>query len=246
MIDWHCHLLPGIDDGPATVEESVEMARYLVHEGYHAVCCTPHLIKGSFEAGNSQVLATLAVLRQELLARKIDLKLLPGREYYLDEFLPEYLKNPLPIGETHFLLLEIPNFAPTALVRQSCYEIKGSGYTPMIAHPERCIHFAASEEHPISTIRKKWNAFRGKINGSATSFETEDVPLPTYLSDIGCLFQGNLGSFVGQYGEKVRRSAELLDQAGVYTHFGTDLHAVPADKIFKIPVKTGFSQKQSL
>ena len=93
MIDWHCHILPGIDDGPATMDEAVEMANALRQAGYATVYCTPHLIKGSFEADNVTVRSTLAALQAELARQRIELLLLPGREYYLTSFSWNTSKN---------------------------------------------------------------------------------------------------------------------------------------------------------
>ena len=120
MIDWHCHLLPGIDDGPSTMDEAVEMAKYLANVGYHTVYCTPHLIKGSYEADNDAVRAALNALQAELKNQQTELKLFSGREYYLDEFLPSFLKDPIPLGETSFLMLEIPDHIPQKYLREIC------------------------------------------------------------------------------------------------------------------------------
>ncbi|OPY83115.1 MAG: Tyrosine-protein phosphatase YwqE [Smithella sp. PtaU1.Bin162] len=228
MIDWHCHLLPGIDDGPATLDEAVNMARFLYQEGYRIVYCTPHLVKGSFEADNAAVRAALDALRAELVRKYMPLQLFPGREYCVDEFLPEYLKDPLPLGETRFLLLEIPGYTPPAYVRETCYRIKLSGYIPMIAHPERCIHFEAPDHKPARGIRRQLSILNFKLLISNYS-NSADTSLLSYLIDIGCMFQANLGSFAGMYGDRIKRNAVRLKQAGLYTHSGTDLHAVPAE-----------------
>lgn len=229
MTDWHCHLLPGIDDGPDTLEEALEMANFLSQSGYKTIYCTPHMVKGSFEAGNAVVLSVLHALQKEINQKKIRIRVLPGREYYLDEFFPDYMKDPLSLGETRFLLVEIPNFIPKLFVREACFMIKRRGYFPMIAHPERCVHFAEPDLKKINFFTKKWNALRGKSWRQTSKCSEENSSLLSYLQNIGCLFQGNLGSFTGLYGNGVRRSAEQLKRLKVYTHWGTDLHTVPAD-----------------
>jgi protein-tyrosine phosphatase len=225
LIDWHCHLLPGIDDGPATVDEAIEMAKYLAKAGYNTVYCTPHLIKGSYEADNDAVRAALNALQAELKNQQTELKLFSGREYYLDEFLPSFLKNPIPLGETSFLMLEIPDHIPQKYVREICYRIKASGYIPMIAHPERWAHLEPSKQKQVTGISKRWNAFSSKLRRSNLKEYSEGFSLLNYLRDIGCVFQGNTGSFTGLYGEKIMTNAVWLKRQEIYTHYGTDLHA---------------------
>ncbi len=226
MIDWHCHLLPGIDDGPATMDEAVEMARALRQAGYATVYCTPHLVKGSFEADNVTVRTTLAALQAELARQRIELLLLPGREYYLDEFLLEYLKEPLPLGNERFILIEIPNHIPTEFVKETFYRIKCSGYVPMVAHPERCAHFAKpgkQKEGRFKTLSSMFRAFNA--TSDARHSKCEEASLLAYLKDIGCVFQGNLGSFAGMYGERVRQNGVYLKKMEIYSHYGTDMHS---------------------
>lgn len=226
LTDWHCHILPGIDDGPATMDESIEIARGLRLAGYTTVYCTPHLVRGSYEADNAMVIATLTALQAELVQQRIGLQLLPGREYYLDEYLIEYLKDPLPLGDTKYILIEIPNHMPVAFIKETCYRIKCDGFVPMIAHPERCMHFAVQSQKPAGNL----NRILGLFNGSNSKLKTQnskfdEASLSGYLKEIGCRFQGNLGSFVGRYGEVVRTSAEHLRANGLYTCFGTDAHS---------------------
>lgn len=249
MIDWHCHLLPGIDDGPATMDEAVEMAAALAQRGFTSVCCTPHLLKGCYEADNATVRGVLAALQTEVNRRGIPLRLLAGREYYQDEFLAEQLHSPLLLGETRFLLIEIPGHSLPDLVKEACYRITGRGFIPMIAHPERCRLFDFSEPR-VGELRKMFDVRRSMLDAikntlhrhsglpgrrSQTSNIEPRTPsskprtsnsLLEYLIDLGCAFQGNLGSFAGGYGERVKQRAEKLREAGIYTHFGTDAHTV--------------------
>jgi len=218
-VDWHCHLLPGLDDGPATMDDSVAMAVALRKAGFASVYCTPHLIKGGFDADNEAVRTAVAALQKRLNAENINLELFPGREYYLDEFLPDYLKDPLPLGDTRFLMIEIPNYTPDQLARETCFRIKRSGFIPLIAHPERCSLFAPPEKRETAWFRF-FNSQR-KAEGS----KPKELSLLDYLKDLGCAFQANLGSFAGWYGPQVQQTANSLKEKKVYTHFGTDLHS---------------------
>lgn len=220
MIDFHCHLLPNIDDGPDRIDDSVAMAAALRDAGFKTVYCTPHLIKGSFEADTQTVRTAVSILQTRLLAENIDLELLPGREYYLDEFLLNYLKDPLPLGQTRYIMVEIPSHASTEFVKETCFRIKCSGFIPMIAHPERCSLFAVPKKQTSS-----WFRFSTSRKNNAAS-KPEDPILLDYLKDLGCAFQGNLGSFAAWYGPEVQQSANYLKKKEIFTHFGTDAHSL--------------------
>jgi protein-tyrosine phosphatase len=226
VTDYHCHLLPGIDDGAATLEEAIAMARTLCSAGFTTVCCTPHLIKGAYESSAAGIRERTKQLQLQLAAESISLQLIPGAEYYLDEYLLDLLHDPLPIGESQLLLVEIPSQAPIEFVKQICYRIKGSGYLPLIAHPERCTLL-----EPKSTAPDKKGLWFSLFN---SKLKTQNSTLLNYLLEIGCKFQGNLGSFAGLYGERVRRKAEEFLSAGVYTHFGSDLHSAGQSDILAV------------
>ena len=221
ITDWHCHLLPGLDDGPATIEEALEMAAALKEAGFGAVYCTPHLIKGAFDADNGAVLATLADLQFRLKDENIDLSLLPGREYYLDDFLFDHLKNPLTLGGTRYVLVELPAQIGPEIVKDAFFKLKCRGFVPMIAHPERSSLFSEPQK-----AKKSWlDLFSGKGRGASPGSNGNGVCLVDYLKDLGCAFQGNLGSFTAFYGPDVQKTAGYLKGNGVFTHFGTDAHS---------------------
>jgi len=227
MIDFHSHILPGLDDGPTTIEESVEMAAALCKTGFTAVYCTPHLIKSVYEANNESVRAALVALQARLNNENISLELFPGREYYLDEYLLEYLKDPLPLGETNFILMEIPIHIPPEFIKETCFKIKCRGFIPMIAHPERCELFGIPEKR-----EKAWFRFTNSQRKDEGS-KPNGSSILDYLKDIGCAFQGNLGSFLGLYGSQAQKTANSLRKMGVYTHYGNDLHSRAGIKYLK-------------
>jgi protein-tyrosine phosphatase len=231
MIDFHCHLLPGLDDGPENIDESVEMAIALQKAGFTTVYCTPHLMKGVYEANNEEVHASLDALQARLNKKNIGLQLFPGREHYLDEFLFDYLKNPMPLGNTNFIMLEIPRNIQLEVIKETCFRIKIGGFIPMIAHPERGDFFTMLQKQA-----------KTRIHFFKTEQKTEKSELSTYLTDLGCAFQGNLGSFIGLYGSKAQKRANSLKKMAVYTHFGTDAHSLQAMTLLNLSsvgVKSG-------
>lgn len=228
MIDFHCHILPGIDDGPETIEESIEMAAALRDVGFSSIYCTPHFLKGCFEADPQAIRAAVSVLQMRLDAENINIELFPGREYYLDEFSGNILKDPLPLGNTKYLMIEIPNSMSAEYVKETFFRIKCGGFIPMIAHPERCRFFTTDQKEKKSRF---W--FPGLKRRDADSKE-EGNGLIRYLKDIGCAFQGNLGSFGGLYGPEVKQTANQLMEQGLFTHFGTDSHSMRSITYLKI------------
>jgi protein-tyrosine phosphatase len=213
------------------MEEAVEMAVALHRAGFSTVYCTPHMVKGTFEVDNATVRRTLAALRTELSRRRIDLQLLPGREYYLDEFFTDHLKDPLLLGETRLILVEVPGNLQAAFIKETFFRLRSAGYTPLIAHPERC-RLLELPEPPHKGLSSILNTISSKLK--TKNSEPEKASLLTYLREIGCKFQGNLGSFAGFYGERVRRQAEQYRSAGLYTHYGSDLHSIRQQDILAV------------
>ena len=140
-IDYHCHILPGIDDGPAEMGESQEMARALSAAGFATVCCTPHRIRGVYETTSAQVRGATRQLQEALDEAGIPMNLVPGGEYYLDEFLLEHLAEPLLLPDNLFLV-EVSSRVPAQFIIETLYQVIRKGLTPLIAHPERCELFA--------------------------------------------------------------------------------------------------------
>jgi protein-tyrosine phosphatase len=193
FVDIHCHLLPGLDDGPADEAESLEMARILASAGFSEVYCTPHLIRGAYDNPPERVRDAVAALQKTLDRAQVPLKLHPGTEYYLDEYLPLYLNDPLTIGGS-FLLVESPSRVDPAFLLDSIYQVVRKGLTPILAHPERCAVLDPDKE----TVKR--------------------------LGEMGCLFQQNIGSFAGIYGEHVRLRALAYLKNGLCGRAATDAH----------------------
>lgn len=217
MIDWHCHLLPGIDDGAPDLEEALAMARSLAAAGYRQICCTPHSMYGVYDNDRQRVEQALAELQRELDAAAISLQLLPGMEYYLDEYFPAQLANPVPLGSTRLLLVEIPSRAHPEMIRESLFQIVRQGLVPLLAHPERISSLRWTDIRPRGGL---WNRLASRLTAPSTEaqFDLHD------LRSLGCQFQGNLGSLGGYYGAEVKSRAQALLQGGFYHRFGTDGH----------------------
>lgn len=196
--DYHCHILPGIDDGAQTLEEAVFLAEKLVDFGYGRAICTSH---SSFKFHNTpaSVNAACAQLREELDRRDIPLELVPSMEYrIIPETWPEVRANDwLMPWEGNHLLVELPISKPEKIGRLVALEEMRSlieeGWKPVLAHPER--YWYLSGEDYLRFKR------------------------------LGVEFQRNLGTLEGLYGPEVQQRARILDAQGLYDRVGTDTHS---------------------
>ncbi len=228
MVDWHCHILPSVDDGAADMGQSVAMASALSAAGYDTVYCTPHMMRGSYEVSNEVVRLKTWELQERLEQERIPLKLIPGREYCLDEYLIDLLAEPITLGENRQVLIELLPNSSAEMVRHLMYGVVRAGFVPVVAHPER------SPLLEVPVLKKNRRGFLSFFSNMFTGADDEyDGALPEssgnglldYLRDLGCCFQGNLGSFSGYYGSKVMAVAQTMKQIGIYDRFGTDLHS---------------------
>lgn len=222
MIDFHCHILPGLDDGAATLDESLEMAQILSASGFTRVCCTSHHMRGAWNVSSEKIVDAMKSLQQEIDQAGIALQLLAGREYYLDEFLLADLNQTLllPGGR---ILVEFPSRGASDHVRTILYQIVRRKIVPLIAHPERTPLLTSALPRKSGLIAKISGLFTPQQSSSANAPATGS--LLSYLQEIGCGFQGNLGSFAGIYGDQVKNNAIALLKSGIYTHLGSDAHS---------------------
>ncbi len=195
MVDLHCHLLWGLDDGARTLEDSLEMARALVDLGFTTVAASPHA-RPEY-AGRDQALLRLNEVQSELSARGIALELLPNAEnYLLDERFVSGITSPEArrLGDGAYVLVEAPYTSPVPALTEIIFRVKLKGVTPLIAHPERCFEF-----------EKKGRA-------------AEAVR-------AGARLQLDVGALTGRYGKQAQKLACAFLDEGLYAVAATDLHA---------------------
>ncbi len=235
MIDFHCHILPGLDDGPIDVSESIIMAARLAGFGYKAVCCTPHCIKGYYDFGPQKVREATLMLQADLDNADIHLDLWPGMEYMLDENFAECADNLVPLGPTRLVLCEAPQQAHHECVQAGLKLIVDKGFVPLIAHPERTQYFyeMLTEQRTQGADRKRnFEEDKSKFNitnlwpfkKNNSKFKIQNSKLSDTDLPGGVLFQANLGSFTGYYGPQVQSRAYELLKLGVYSAIASDLH----------------------
>lgn len=139
MIDLHCHILPGIDDGAKTLGESLQMARIAVADGIHTLACTPHIYPGMYMNDGPGIAHACRRLQAELDRHGIALKLVVGADVHLVPDLIDGLKSgrvPTLNGSRYFLL-EPSHTTPPPRLEDAVFNLIVAGYTPIITHPER-------------------------------------------------------------------------------------------------------------
>ncbi len=141
MIDLHCHILPGLDDGPATIEESLAMAEIAVADGITTIIATPH-IQGP-EPTAAKVKATAETLNRALQEKNITLEIIPAAEVYA--MTSPTLLSDRTINNSNYVLIEFPLTHLPAEAGRVIFDLRVNGYRPIIAHPERIPNVI---EHP--------------------------------------------------------------------------------------------------
>ncbi|MDI7266923.1 MAG: protein tyrosine phosphatase [Myxococcota bacterium] len=144
FVDIHVHVLPGVDDGPATVGDAAAIASGLRGMGFTCLIATPHARPGLFDPDDAAVLGALRTLREALGAAGP--RILPGGEHFLDDVvwmrIAEGKARPYPNGKA--ILVEIPTAGPApARLAEQLFRLRVSGLRPVLAHPERCASLQA-------------------------------------------------------------------------------------------------------
>lgn len=227
--DYHCHLIPGLDDGPSDIQEAVEMAQILASFGFSGVVCTPHLVKGAYDNKPELIQTAISELRETLYSSVISLTLHASIEYYLDEYLLSSLDDPLCIGE-NFILVEAHRSVQPSFLGDLVYQIiTRKRLLPLIAHPERydLVDAALSQARQGGFLKSFWHWKQGskaQSDQQPALYPSAEADFLSTLQEMGCLFQGNIGSFAGIYGDQVRKRAIRLLKMGFYDCLGTDAH----------------------
>jgi protein-tyrosine phosphatase len=152
MVDLHCHILPGLDDGAKTIEDSLAMAEDAIQDGITHVVATPHACS-EYRFDFTKVRAAWEELQQQLAGR---LTLATGCDFHLDhENLTILKRNPAPycINQKDYLLVEFNEFSIAPAMDQTLHELQLMGLRPIITHPERNGILRAQPERLVAWVR---------------------------------------------------------------------------------------------
>ena len=218
MIDTHSHILPGIDDGAKTFEDSVAMLRQAELVGFTDIILTPHYLKGTkYNARNAKKWELYRELKRRASEAGIKIDLYLGNEIYIDMQLPEMLAGYVgeetdlmydvsTLNSTKYVLIELPVRAEEKSAKTTLTAVVKKGFVPVLAHPERYYYVQDNLE-----------------------------VLNDYLR-IGCLLSGNILAVTGKYGKREEKTFKKLLLDGKYFCLAVDAHK-PADYVMNDAIK---------
>ena len=196
MYDLHAHILPGVDDGARTEDDSLRMARAAAETGTRVMLATPHRRDVTERSSVDYVGGLLHQMNDQIAGLGIDLSLRQGMENHLDLDLPDEVSagRALQINGSRYILVEMPFFGRPNYVEEVLFQLQVMGVTPVLAHPERI------------------EAFQ------------RDVGLLEAFVERGMLSQVTSGSLVGHFGKRVRRFTHSLLRRGLVHVIASDTH----------------------
>lgn len=138
IVDLHCHILPGIDDGSQSLEDSIALANEAVKDGVTHILVTPHHLDNKYVNHRSDVERLVKNFQAELDSRQIPLKIFPGQEVHINGELVQKYDDLLGVDlKKKYMLLEFPHSNVPAYAEKMIFELLKLGTTPIIVHPER-------------------------------------------------------------------------------------------------------------
>ena len=203
MMDLHCHLLPGVDDGSKSMDISLDLARQAVANGVTHSLLTPHHMNGHYVNHKKDVIRETREFQQQLKNHGIPLTVFPGQEVRINGQLIQALDNDDILFADEggrYLMLEFPDNDVPHYTMQMIFHLQERGITPVIVHPERNTMIMQRPELLYQLLSK------------------------------GCLSQITASSYVGTFGKKVERFSQQLIEHGQGYVFASDAHHLPGRK----------------
>ncbi|GIO42645.1 tyrosine protein phosphatase [Paenibacillus apis] len=198
MIDIHTHILPGLDDGAQTWEDTMNMARVAASEGITTIIATPHHANGRYDNIASEVVEHTKHANEQLIAAGIPVTILPGQEIRMHyDFLEAWYRTELlPLANSKYVLLEMPSSRIPQEIYELIHELKIMKLKPIIAHPERNAEIMKNPERLGELI------------------------------DLGAFAQVTTHSLLGGFGKRIEKSAWSLCKNGLIHLVSSDAHHV--------------------
>lgn len=196
MIDLHCHMLPGIDDGAPDMPTALAMARAAIADGIEITACTPHIFPGRYDNSRQTIEWSAQALRQALHEEDIPLRIVIGADTHLVPGLLGRLRNgevPTLAGSSYLLVEPAHHLIPPDF-EQSVGDLLAAGYLPIITHPER-----------LSWIGDYYDIF-------------------SRLAERGAWMQITAGSLTGRFDSEARYWGEKMLDEGLVHLLATDAH----------------------
>lgn len=196
IIDIHAHVLPGVDDGSGSMEETLQMLQTAQEEGITDIIATPHYQSGRFYTPADMIREILLEVQDRADEAGIGIRLYPGTEIYYRSDLEERLEKGqlATMNGGDRILVEFGPMEEFSYIRNAMEELRGMGYVPILAHVERfgCMLEKASR---VGELRS-----------------------------MGCEIQSNAGSISGKYGHRIKKYLQGLLAEEMIDYVGTDAH----------------------
>lgn len=204
MIDIHTHIIPNIDDGSKSVEETFKLINEAKEAGFTDIILTPHYITNYYETPGAEVKFWTESLQKIVDEKNLGVKLHSGMEIYISEELSELVKDGtvITLANSRYILIEFPMNTTMRNVDEILFIMRNMGYKVIIAHPERykCIQ--------------------------------ENIEYAMQLVEEGCMLQSNYGSIVDMYGKEAKKTLKKLLKMNLVSFLGTDTHK--EETIYKV------------
>lgn len=198
IVDIHCHILPGVDDGAKNLEMSQEMLDIAHAEGISTIIATPHHMPEGRNVSPKGIAERVRQLQQYADLKKYNMTILPGNELYYYSEASDMLEEEkiCPLAGTTYVLVEFSPMDTGNYIRNSLAELQNMGYEPIIAHVERYMSLCKPPFDKIEELRK-----------------------------MGILVQVNAASIMGGFGKPTKSLTEKLLKKQLVDFVGTDAHS---------------------
>lgn len=194
--DMHSHLIPGIDDGARTMDETIAMLAKFESLGFKKVITTPHIMNEVYPNGPETILSGLTKVQETAKSLGLSISIEAAAEYYFDETLVQKVRNKEVLAFDKYVLVEFSFHSQPEFEDQLFFEMQTAAYKPVLAHFERYPYYHGSHEKAL------------------------------YFKEKGVSIQMNLNSLTGHYGPHVKKQAELLIDHGLVDFAATDCHRI--------------------
>lgn len=195
-VDMHSHFLPQLDDGAISMDECLQLLKWMEDRGYEKIITTPHIIQDLYQNTPETIFPALEKVRAALKESGSKLRIEAAAEYFIDDQFIAWLEadQPLLTLKDNLVLVETGFLNEPAYLREVLFKMRLKGYKPVFAHPERYLYLQIKKE------------------------KLEE------LFDSGVLLQINLMSLSGYYGPQAQKFAEWMVDQGFFHFVGSDCH----------------------
>jgi protein-tyrosine phosphatase len=205
MIDIHCHILPGVDDGAQSLSDSIDMAKKAVEQGIHTIVASPHHRNSRYENPKQLIIDRVKELNEALRLERIELEVIPGQEVRIyGEILQGFETGEiLPVNHTPYVLVEFPSNHVPGYTGKLFYDLQMKGLIPVIVHPERNQEIIERPEKLYQLVKK------------------------------GALTQITASSIAGDFGKKIKNFSLQLIENNLTHLIASDAHNITS-RAFKM------------